>query len=98
MTRALAQLFVGAGLVAVETRAIDVETHFRDFQELWAPFLGAQGPAPAYLASLSDVRRAQVRERLRQMVPARADGRTSLPARAWAVRGDVRDDRGIADG
>ncbi len=84
---ALARLFTEADLETVETRPIDIETLFHDFNELWSPFLGGQGPAPAYVAALSDMRREELRDRLRRSVPAAADGRISLIARAWAVRG-----------
>lgn len=86
---ALARVFIEADLKLVETRPIDIETSFHDFDELWLPFLGGQGPAPAYVASLSDVHREEMRNRLRQSVPVGADGRISLVARAWAVRGRV---------
>jgi SAM-dependent methyltransferase len=84
---ALARLFTEADLETVEMRPIDIETLFHDFNELWSPFLGGQGPAPAYVAALSDMRREELRDRLRRSVPAAADGRISLIARAWAVRG-----------
>src|ERR1043166_5389025 len=40
---ALQDLFHNAGLNQVETRAIDIETHFKDFDDYWNPFLGGQG-------------------------------------------------------
>ena len=83
---ALAELF-GSGLEGVETRAIDVPTRFRDFDDYWSPFLGGQGPAPAYAVSLAEEPRTALRKRLRATVPARADGSIELVARAWAVRG-----------
>ncbi len=83
----LAELIRAAGLEQVETRAIDVPTVFRDFDDYWLPFLGGQGPAPGYLLSLSDERRAALRERLRAALPAAPDGAIALIARAWAVRG-----------
>ena len=83
----LAALFAGAGLRGVEVRPIDVPTVFRDFADYWAPFLGGQGPAPAYLRSLGEDRRAALRERLIATLPAGADGEIHLMARAWAVRG-----------
>jgi SAM-dependent methyltransferase len=83
----LAQLFGGAALNQVEVRAIDVPTVFRDFDDYWSPFLGGQGPAPAYAMSLSDERRATLRERIRGRLPIAADGSIRLIARAWAVRG-----------
>lgn len=83
----LAALFRGAGLREVETRAIDVPTVFRDFDDYWTPFLGGQAPAPGYCAALSDARRAALRERVRAALPVRTDGAIALVARAWAVRG-----------
>jgi SAM-dependent methyltransferase len=85
----LRQLFANAGLDAVETRAIDVPTAFADFNDYWTPFLGGQGPAPAYCAGLSEEARAQLRERLRTALPTEADGSIRLTARAWAVRGQA---------
>jgi SAM-dependent methyltransferase len=83
----LKALFQGAGLASVAVRSIAIPTVFRDFDDYWAPFLGRQGPAPAYLASLADERRDQIREVLRARLPAAADGAIALTARAWAVQG-----------
>ncbi len=83
----LAALFRDAGLVAVEVRAIDIPTVFRDFDDYWAPFLGGQGPAPGYLLSLNEERRAALREHIRATLPIAPDGSIPLIARAWAVRG-----------
>jgi len=83
----LEALFSGAGLEEVETRAIDVPTVFADFDDYWSPFEGGQGPAPGYCVSLPPDRRAALRERLRETLPAASDGSISLVARAWAVRG-----------
>lgn len=80
-------LFDAAGLLGVATRAIDVPTVFRDFDDCWAPFLGGQGPAPGYAMSLPEARRASLRERLRSSLTAAPDGSISLTARAWAVSG-----------
>jgi SAM-dependent methyltransferase len=83
----LAALFRGAGLHRVEARAIDVPTVFRDFDDYWLPFLSGQAPAPRYAMSLSEERRAVLRERIRAALPVAADGSIALVARAWAVRG-----------
>ena len=83
----LAELFTQAGLGAVQLLAIDVTTRFRDFDDYWAPFLGGQGPAPGYAMSLSEERRAALRERIRGKLPMASDGSINLMARAWAVRG-----------
>ncbi len=84
----LAKLFRAAGLRDVETHAIDVPTIFRDFDDYWSPFLGGQGPAPGYAMSLSEERRAELRERLRSTLPVSRDGSIHLIARAWATRGE----------
>jgi hypothetical protein len=39
--------------------------------------------------SLTDDRRAALRERLRSTLPAEPDGRVPLIARVWAARGTV---------
>ncbi len=83
----LASLFRGAGLADVAVRPIDIATDFRDFDDWWSPFLGGQGPAPTYSLSLSEDRRAALRERLRASLPFALDGSIPLVARAWAVRG-----------
>jgi SAM-dependent methyltransferase len=82
---ALRQMFAHAGLDAQVTE-IDIPTPFAGFDDYWAPFLGGQGPAPAYAMSLDEARRSQLRERLRARVPAARDGTITLVARAWAVR------------
>jgi SAM-dependent methyltransferase len=84
---ALSQLFEAAGLHDVEVRPIEVPTVFRDFDDYWSPFLGGQGPAPGYAMSLSEERRAALREQIRAGLPFASDGSIPLVARAWAVRG-----------
>lgn len=84
---ALTALFGTAGLRAVDSRPIDVPTHFRDFEDYWTPFLGGQGPAPTYVATLDPEARSALRERLRASLPVQDDGSISLTARAWAVSG-----------
>jgi SAM-dependent methyltransferase len=86
----LAKLLGTAGLSEVETRAIDVATPLRDFDDYWSPFLGGQGPAPAYAMALPEDRRAALRERLRGALPFAPDGSILLAARAWAARGTKR--------
>ena len=83
----LEALFTGAGLSEVVTQPIDLPMPFRNFDDYWTPFLGGQGPAPAYLVSLPEDRQEAVRETLRARVQAKADGSVHLNARAWAVRG-----------
>jgi SAM-dependent methyltransferase len=86
---ALKSLFAGAGLKEVAVAPIDIPTPFASFDDYWQPFLGGQGPAPAYAMSLDEPARARLRERIRERLPTKADGTISLIARAWAVRGAV---------
>jgi len=83
----LVQMFGEAGLHDVESRPVDVWTEWPDFESYWRPFLGAQGSAPAYVASLSEPARAALKERLKADVPAEPDGPVRMLARAWAVKG-----------
>lgn len=83
----LTALFREAELSTVETRAIDVPTVFRDFDDYWTPFLGGQAPAPGYAMSLDEGRRAALRDQIRSALPVQSDGSIRLVARAWAVRG-----------
>lgn len=59
----LAVLLRGAGLEQVATRAIDIPTHFHDFDDYWTPFLGAQGTAPTYVAGLTEEQCTELRGR-----------------------------------
>jgi len=83
---ALERLFVSEGAGDVQGLAITIPTRFRDFDDLWSPFLGGQGPAPTYAMSLPEVDRIALRERLRGMVPIEGDGSIGLSAKAWVVR------------
>jgi SAM-dependent methyltransferase len=84
---ALRACFEEVGAVDLETRAIDVPTPFRDFDDYWSPFLGGQGPASGYCMSLDETRRDRLREATRAKLPIEPDGSILLTARAWAVRG-----------
>ncbi len=83
---AIQELFSGEGLKDVSVRAIDAHAHFADFDEYWTPFLGGQGPAPGYVASLDAEGQTVLEERLRAQIPAARDGSIDLIARAWAIR------------
>ena len=78
-----------AGLAAAEVHPLDVPTVFSDFDDFWRPFLGGQGPAPGYCASLPAVRRDELRDLLDARSRRDEAGRIALTARAWAFRGTV---------
>lgn len=86
---ALRELFASAGLHGTDVTAIDITTPFASFEDYWRPFLGGQGPAPAYAMALDETARARLRDRIRGRIPLQADGSISLTARVWAGRGAV---------
>jgi SAM-dependent methyltransferase len=83
----LLEIFESSGLARVETSGLEIPTVFGSFGEYWAPMLGAQGPIPTYVGSLSKQDRLQLAQRLENDLPVADDGTISLIARAWAVRG-----------
>lgn len=85
----LRAVFQSAGLRAVVVRPIVIPTVFSSFDVYWAPFLGKQGPAPNYLASVNPETREQIRTLLKARLAPSADGAIRLTARAWAVQGVV---------
>jgi SAM-dependent methyltransferase len=88
----LRELWTDAGLDNVSVQAIEVSAVFADFDDYWRPFLGGQGPAPGYVMSLTEEHRRALRDLLRVRLPSAVDGSIQLTARAWAVRGMVRDE------
>ena len=84
---ALDELFRSAHLCHVDTASIEVATRFSDFDDCWSPFLGGQGPGPAYVTGLDEAGLTRLRDRFRAMLPVAPNGSIELSARAWAVRG-----------
>lgn len=88
----LESIFREAGLSQVSTGAIEIPTVFSSFADYWQPFLAGVGPAPKYVATLSDSRRDQLAEYLRQRLEPDGGGQIQMLARAWAVRGELLPD------
>ncbi len=86
----LAALWRSQGLQDVVEEALTIETRFASFDDFWTPFLDRQGPAGAYVASLSAENRDVLRERLRRrLLGTGPDTAVVMHARAWAVRGTI---------
>ena len=86
----LAALWRANGLQHVEEQPIAIELFFASFDDYWSPFLGGQGPAGAYAASLPEADRVALESKVRKrLLSGRQDGAFTLQARAWAVKGVV---------
>lgn len=81
----LRTLFEQAGLQELIVHPLNVVTCFKSFDDYWQPLLTGQGSAPNYLATCDQRSQALIRDRLRAVLPANAQGEIELPARAWAI-------------
>jgi SAM-dependent methyltransferase len=84
----LQALWSGAGLEAVETRAITVERTFASFDEVWETSLFSASIG-ARIRAMPAADAQTLKERLRARLPADASGRVTYSARANAVKGRV---------
>jgi len=85
---AMRELWTSSALVAIETREINVQRTFADFDNYWTTVLG--GPSTSKgLAKMSDQDLAILKTRMRQRLSADAAGRVTCSARANAVKGRV---------
>ena len=76
------------GLSDVEQTTLMIRMEYESFDDYWQPWLGGQGPAGAYVTSLGEDERRRLGHHLRlAYLGGRPDGRRSLTAAAWAVRG-----------
>jgi ubiquinone/menaquinone biosynthesis C-methylase UbiE len=86
----LSKLWTRSGLEQVEEQSLERELSFRSFSDYWEPFLLGQGPAGAYIRKLDRSRLQALRSAVRRRVaPSSEDDAFTLPARVWAVRGQV---------
>jgi SAM-dependent methyltransferase len=85
---AMRDLWTGAGLDAVETRAITVQRTFEDFGDYWTTVLGGSSVGPQLRAMASEDT-ALLQERMRARLPTDVTGRITYSARANAIKGRV---------
>jgi len=81
-------LWSGAGLKKVETRAITVQRKFADLEDYWTTVLGGPSVRPGLLA-LAPAQLAQLKTRMTALLPADPNGRITYSARCHAVTGRV---------
>jgi SAM-dependent methyltransferase len=82
----LGRLFREAGLVEIQESTLSVVVEHPTFDAWWDPFTLSVGPAGDHVAGLDEERRAALRDRCRELLPAAP---FSLTALAWAARGRV---------
>ena len=85
---ALRELWNDAGLVDVDTRVINVERTFADFDDYWAALLGAPGVG-ARIAAMEHADLSAFQTGMRARLPADVTGRLTLRAWSNAVKGRV---------
>lgn len=81
-------LWTAAGLQEVQTTQITVERTFEDFDEFWSTNLLSAG-LKSLVTQLPEATLDQLRGRVRNSLPADANGRITFTARANAIRGRV---------
>ena len=81
--------FSEAGFSQVRVEPLEIATRFDDFDDYWSPFVGGPGPAPGYVASLSNRGREDLVQRLHATLPRNQEGAIALRARAWAARAEA---------
>jgi len=79
----LVTLFDGAGLNDIDSRAIDIEIEFADFEECWS------SQSAIVTRGMNDTDADRLAAALRERVPADQTGRIAYDARANAIRGRV---------
>jgi ubiquinone/menaquinone biosynthesis C-methylase UbiE len=82
----LARMLGDAGFVEITQDTLSVTVHHDTFEEWWEPFELGVGPAGAYVSTLDQRARRNLRERCRDRQPAPPFGVTAV---AWAARGRV---------
>jgi SAM-dependent methyltransferase len=83
---ALRQSWTDAGLVDVQTQEIVVQRRYADFDAFWTAARNGPAIAPR-MSAMAGVDTELLKKRLRERLPAAADGSITCPARANAVRG-----------
>ena len=87
-TDALRDLWIKAGLEAVETRTITVRRTFADFNDFWKTNAAASTIASA-IAAMTPGDADRLKEQVRQRLGQDAEGRVGYDARANAIKGRV---------
>ena len=86
----LSELWRQGGLENIYEQPLAITMRFESFADYWDPFLLGQGPAGAYVRSLTRDRVRALRGEVRSRVsPSPENAAIALAARVWSVRGTV---------
>jgi SAM-dependent methyltransferase len=85
----LVELAGAAGLTDPVGTTLAVTVTYPTFEEWWDPYLLGVGPSGGYVAAASEARRAQLRERCREVL---GDGPVEVVAHAWCMHARVGDE------
>ncbi len=91
----LRELWLNAGLDAVETHEITVQRSFADFDDYWTTILKGPSVRPG-LAAMTPDNLAKLKYQMRVRLPADANGQITCSARANAIKGRVPAAKSVA--
>jgi ubiquinone/menaquinone biosynthesis C-methylase UbiE len=86
---ALQGFFESAGLIDIESRSIDIEVSYPNFDEYWSAQTALANPAVQALRKMSEPEVARLKAHLPSTFPAAQSGRIAYPAHANAIKGRV---------
>ncbi len=84
---AMGRIWQQAGMQSVETEVIRIQVAYSDFDDFWQSCNVPVGPSGNAVANLSPEDREELKEYLRDYLPAAADGRIVYEAFTNAVKG-----------
>ena len=84
----LAQAWRAAGLTDVRPGELTIRTEFSSLDDFWAPFVGGDGPVPAYFRQTAPDMQNRIKDAVhRAYLGGDDDGPRSYAATAWVVSG-----------
>src|SRR5262245_48499894 len=79
-----------AGFAEIAATELAIRMEFASFDDYWAPYLGMDGPAAEYIATIDGAALPRLHEAVRSAyLDGEPDGARSYVAVAWAVKGLV---------
>jgi SAM-dependent methyltransferase len=86
---ALQGFFETAGLTDMESRSIEIEVSYSNFEDYWSAQTALANPAVQAIRKMSEPEVERLKAGLRSTLPTEPSGRIAYPARANAIKGRV---------